>query len=569
MFVKIKSLSFKKFIKKNIFDLFIIFIFFFLTNLVELFGIYLIIPVAYFLIGEKSELINFSFLNYLSIEPINIIYLFFGIYIIKFIFSIFSYWFQYFKIYQVQNKLSLLLLNKQFKAPFLNWNNKSNSQLIQMMINETDRFCNSFLMPLIILISEITFLIILISLLIFFYGIKTLFLIFFLSLIILIYYKIIIKNVLENVGLSRLKHDKLRIKVLNDIILSFKEIKIFLKQTSFIKYFEKYNTNYVRTLTILGTFSQLPRIILETLIVIVFIIFVLFFNNEGDLKLIIPHLAFFLGILFRLMPSVNRIITSSQNIHFSKPSYKNIDQLFLDLEIVEADTPKMQIYNEFQKLELKNISFSYEQNKVLSDINLTLEKGKIYGIKGESGSGKSTFVNMICGLIKPEKGKIYIDEKLLQFNNDSWLSNIAYVSQNSLLLNDTLLNNIIFEYNSKNIDEEKFQFSIDNSKINELINSMKNGRDAIIGDRGALISSGQSQRINIARLFYSDKDLLILDEATNAIDKDTEEEILNNIKNLNQTSKKKRLIILISHKTENLKICDYVLEMKDKKLVKN
>ena len=567
MFIEIRSLSFKNFIKKYLIDIFIIFIFFFFTNLVELFGLYLIIPVAYFIIGEKNELINFDFLDNFNIEANNIIYLFLSIYLLKFFFSIFSHWFQHFKIYKIQNELSLFLLKKQFKAPFLSWSKKSNSNLIQIMINETDRFCNSFLMPLIILLSEIIFLIILISLLIYFYGSKVLILIFFLSLIILIYNKMVIKNVLEKVGLSRLKYDKLRIKVLNDIILSYKEIKIFLKQKSFIRYFEKYNVDYIKSLTILGTFSQLPRIILETLVVIIFIIFVLYFNNQSDLRLIVPHLAFFLGILFRLMPSINRIMTSFQNIQFSKPSYSNIDQLFLDFEIEETDAKKKQTYEEFQKVKFKDVSFKYGKTNLFENINLTFEKGKIYGLKGESGSGKSTLVNMICGLIKPEKGKIFIDEKFLDFDNNNWMSNIGYASQNTILLNDTFLNNITFEYESQNINEEKFKFSIDKSKLKELVNSLKNGRDTLIGDRGAFISSGQSQRVNIARIFYSDKDLLILDEATNALDKDTENEILDNIKNLNKKIDNKKLIIIVSHKTENLKICDYVLEIKNKQIV--
>ncbi len=568
MFIQIKSLIFKNFLKKNLVNFLIVSIFFFFTNLVELFGLYLILPVAYFIIGEKSELINFSFLNNFNIDPINIVYLFFFIYILKLIFSIFSYWFQYYKIYQIQNQLSISLLNRQFKSSFLTWNTKSNSNLIQMMINETDKFCNSFLMSLITLFSELFFIIILIFLLIFFYGLKILFLIIFLSLIILIYYKIIIKNFLEKVGISRLRNDKRRIKVLNDIILSFKEIKIFLKQNSFIKYFEKYNLDYIKTLTVLGTFSQLPRIVLESLVVIIFGFLILFLNNDNDLKLIIPHLAFTLGILFRLMPSINRIITSFQNIEFSKPSFENIDKLFFDLEIENSASSKKQNYSNFKRLDFKKISFSYDNNHVIDEVNLTLEKGKIYGIKGESGSGKSTFLNILCGLIKPQGGKIYVDKKLLEFNNDNWLSNIAYVSQNSLLLNDTFLNNITFEYNSKNIDEKKFEFSIKKSKIKELINSLENGRDTIIGDRGAFISSGQSQRINIARVLYSNRELLIFDEATNALDKNIEKEIFQNIKDLNITTKNKKLIIIVSHKSENLKFCDDVLEVKDKKIVK-
>ena len=204
---------------------------------------------------------------------------------------------------------------------------------------------------------------------------------------------------------------------------------------------------------------------------------------------------------------------------------------------------------------------------ILDEVNLTLEKGKIYGIKGESGSGKSTFLNILCGLIKPQGGKFTLIKSYWNLIMIIGYLILLMYSQKFLLLNDTFLNNITFEYNSKNIDE-KFEFSIKKSKIKELINSLENGRDTIIGDRGAFISSGQSQRINIARVLYSNRELLIFDEATNALDKNIEKEIFQNIKDLNITNKNKKLIIIVSHKSENLKFCDDVLEVKDKKIVK-
>ena len=219
-------------------------------------------------------------------------------------------------------------------------------------------------------------------------------------------------------------------------------------------------------------------------------------------KSIIPQLAFFIGIFYRLMPSFNRIITSFQIIQFSKPTYKNIDQFLFDLEPKKSKDIISHNYDNFKKIDLKNLSFNYDEKKVFDDISLTLEKGKIYGIKGESGSGKSTLLNMICGLIKPDSGNIFVDGKDLASNDINWIRNVAYISQNSVLLNDTLLNNILFEYNPIKVDEKKLKDSISNARIKELIDSLKNGQDTIIEDEGSLISDGQSQRINIARVLF-------------------------------------------------------------------
>lgn len=565
MFNLIKSNSFKSFIKKNLFNFSIILIFFFLTNIIELLGLSLIIPLSYYILGDTNEIANIKFFEFINFNYI--IHFFFGIYIIKFIFSVFSYWLQHRKIYKIQNNLANLLLKTQFKTSFLVWNSKGNSNILQIMVNETENFCQSFLMPFVTIISEIIFLIILLIIMTFFYGPKIFLFIISIGLFILIYNSLIIKNIIKKIGISRIKFDKLRIKTLNDIILSFKEIKIFSKQNSFIKKFENENLNFLKTLTALGTYAQLPRLLIEILIIVFLLVIILLFDAQ-NFKSIIPQLAFFIGIFYRLMPSFNRIITSFQIIQFSKPTYKNIDQFLFDLEPKKSKDIISHNYDNFKKIDLKNLSFNYDEKKVFDDISLTLEKGKIYGIKGESGSGKSTLLNMICGLIKPDSGNIFVDGKDLASNDINWIRNVAYISQNSVLLNDTLLNNILFEYNPIKVDEKKLKDSISNARIKELIDSLKNGQDTIIGDRGSLISSGQSQRINIARVFYSDRDIFIFDEATNSLDRETEHQILRNIQNLNQKIQNKKLIIIVSHKIENLKICDYVLEIKNKKVVK-
>ena len=281
-----------------------------------------------------------------------------------------------------------------------------------------------------------------------------------------------------------------------------------------------------------------------------------------SLKDQVPKLVFFVALLVRMLPSVNRIINSFQLIKFALPSVKYIYEEKSYIESFVETNNQTQI--SFQNnISLKNISFSHPGKNIFQDISLEIKKNSIVGIVGMSGSGKTTLINLLSGIIEPEKGKIFIDD--IELNNTnlmSWQNKLAMLSQNSLLLDDSILNNIIFGHNK--VDKNLLEKVIKECQLTDFIKNLEQGVETIIGEKGSFISAGQIQRIALARTLYFQRDILVLDEITNALDEKTEDQIIDLLKSL----KNKKTIIIISHNKKNLRICDEVFSIKNNKVLK-
>ena len=175
----------------------------------------------------------------------------------------------------------------------------------------------------------------------------------------------------------------------------------------------------------------------------------------------------------------------------------------------------------------------------------------------ESGSGKSTLVNLILGFLKPKKGEIFIDKKELHLNLSSWQNSIGYVSQSINLIDGTILKNVAFGVDEKNIDYDHVKKCLIQVELGEFIDNSEKGLDTEVGDKGIKISGGQAQRIVIARALYRNPTLLILDEATNSLDQKTEKSIINTLNKLKKTI----TVIVVTHKKENMDACDSIINL--------
>ena len=213
------------------------------------------------------------------------------------------------------------------------------------------------------------------------------------------------------------------------------------------------------------------------------------------------------------------------------------------------------------KISLKDLSFNYEGSrlKILNQINLIIKKGDKIGLLGKSGSGKTTFVNILSGLLQPTEGSIEIDNKKLNSNLSTYQKSIGYIPQDVYLFDDTIRNNIILNQKDSNISIKKLNYAIDKSQIKEFLSSLECGLNTIIGNKGIKISGGQRQRIGIARALYNDVQIIILDEATNALDDANENliitEILENLTN--------KTIVVISHNLKTLQKCERILRIEN------
>ena len=212
-------------------------------------------------------------------------------------------------------------------------------------------------------------------------------------------------------------------------------------------------------------------------------------------------------------------------------------------------------------ISFNQVSFRFHHDKqLLNNISFKIEKNSIIGIFGESGSGKSTILNLLTGLLKPTKGNISIDKFDLKDDKikDFWQNIIGYIPQDNFLLDDTVKKNIIFSNKFEEVNQTNLDKAIYLAKIDKFISSLKDGIETKIGDRGINISGGQRQRIGIARALYNDPEVLIFDEATSSLDFETENEILDEIYAI-----KNKTIIMISHNLESLNRCQKILKLKD------
>ena len=267
-------------------------------------------------------------------------------------------------------------------------------------------------------------------------------------------------------------------------------------------------------------------------------------------------------LLVRAVPAFGVINVSASVLQYHKQSMNFIlEELKNDRnykrEIEKSE--KIINNNSIDSIEIQNLTFSYPgtEKKILNNVNLDLYKGDFVGIKGDSASGKSTLVDIILGLLKPSQGQVIInkksDLKLFEINNE----NIGYVPQDVYLTDDTLKNNIGLGIREEIINEEKVIKILKKLKLEEILNN--EGINSKLGNRGIKLSGGQRQRIGIARALYRDPEVLILDEATNALDIETEKIIIDEIKNL----RKNMIVIMINHRSSVFKDCNKMFKVED------
>ena len=306
---------------------------------------------------------------------------------------------------------------------------------------------------------------------------------------------------------------------------------------------------------------------LVAIISIIAFIFILIYLDT-DSNLIIFILAILGAASFKLLPSVNKVITYYQGVSYYSSSFYKIYNELQNLNFKkEISNSKIERINFKKSIILKNIYYKYSGNNIIfKKINLKIDKGDLIGIKGKSGVGKSTLINLITGLISPTKGQIFFDNYDIKDYKREYQNNIGYVSQNVFLLDESIKKNIAFELDDKLIDDDKVYSSLDMVDLLDWAKNQTNGINTSVGEGGIKISGGQRHRIGIASALYKDPDILIFDEPTSSLDNETQAEIMNSIYNLSSGSNK--TIIIVSHDLNVLKSCKSLYEIKNKDLIK-
>ena len=384
----------------------------------------------------------------------------------------------------------------------------------------------------------------------------------------LIFY-LILRSKIYKLGQKRIFFQTALIKSMTEGFDAIKDIMIFKSQKEFISNLEGNSQKLARVGYIMSFINRLPKIWFEISLIIVLTILILFISTKSDSNgSIIATIGIFLVTALRILPSANKILQAFQQIKFSEST---LDSLEKDLR---EDSPqsfkKFSNENEVSfnnKIEFNKVCFSYDSSKrnILDNINFQINKNEFVGIIGETGSGKSTLIDLITGLIKPNSGTIKVDGSLISKNSNSWIEKIGYVPQNVYLTDETIEKNISFGHvYNKEIVAEEIEKVIKNAQLTKFINTLKDGIKTEVGERAVKISGGERQRIGIARALYRNPDILLFDEATSALDLETENNFFNTLNEL----KDKKTIIFITHRKNNLNFFDQVFLIENNNLKK-
>ncbi len=461
--------------------------------------------------------------------------------------------------FNLKSKISNKLLKQYVHQPFNFFLKKNSSEILRNLLHDVDILASSTIANF-TLITEYTIIFGIGVLMLFISPYSTLILLLFL-VIFFLFYIFYVKRKVKEWGTSRQEQDLIRLKSFSEIFGSIKELIIYSKRDKLTESFYKSNSLSVNLYKKMSFINIIPRFILEIIaILIISIIIILLTHLDKSQIELIPILAIYAAAIFKILPSVNRIIIAKQSFKFAKVA---INKIISELENLKKTEEKYLLFetNSFSKsIKMNNVSFRYSENDnyVIENSDFEVLKNSVTGIYGQSGSGKSTLVDILLSLLSPSSGNMEIDGK--QLDNGRKIFNLfSYVPQKLYILDDTIYNNIILGEENRSVDINQI---LKDCLLDEYIENLPNKINTLAGEKGARISGGQIQRIAIARALYANKDILVLDEATSALDINTEKKILENLKKYNKT------IIMVTHRLANLKMCDYTYHVKEKKVIK-
>ena len=547
----------------------------FVSMLFEMLGLSLVIPLAYGLV-EKDVFEKFAFLrdiqellNYPDNEAIIFLSLsfFLAIYIFKNIYLIFFHWFEGKFIFSTKENVSSRLFKNYLYKDYFFHTNENSANLVTRLKDDLRLFAG-YLEAFSTLITEIFFFI---GLTIFLLLIQvtgifliSLFVVFALTIFYLFFYKKI-----KYLGNERQEIETYRSKKLQEGIAGIKEIKSFGIENFFSEKYSTYSTKLSKNNYLYYVIQKTPKLYFEIIAlsaIVLFCYYLIIINT--DLEIVLATLGIVIAASLRLIPSANRFLHSYNSLKYGSASINSIHseiKLKTKIDISEKQNRKV----EFKKnINFNTISFKYQNREdyVFKNVNLEILKGEKVAITGSSGSGKSTFLDLMMGFHDPVSGQISVDNNNIPLNSQSWRKLIGYVPQSIYLFDDTILENITLDFDKKNLDKKYFDQCIKIAELTGMVDSLPEKINTIVGEGGIKISGGQKQRIGIARALFKKPSILILDEATNALDKDTEVKIVNNlINNLNDVT-----IIMVTHKLDLIKNFNKIITIEDNKIkIKN
>ncbi|MEH7401759.1 ABC transporter ATP-binding protein, partial [Gottfriedia acidiceleris] len=498
------------------------------------------------------------------------------IYIIKNSYILFFQYCQNRVIMNQQIKLSRMLFNEYLKKPYTFHLQRNTALLLRNVNEEVSKVFQQIIISGFLLVTELLVIFCILVLLLVTSPMATIVASVILSGSVYLFLKAYRKK-MSQMGKGLQSANGMMIKWVNQGLGASKEVKVSGRENFFVESYSVYSKKSAVIKRGIMMFDQVPRLFIETLIVSIVLIIMLVIIFEGtNISKIVSTMALFAMAAFRLMPSINRVIAMIAAIRFNKPALSVIyEDLFtnkdesLNYEVIENKDYKVNSTNDGERIfkesiDLKGISFRYPNQNELSikDISLTIPIGQSIAFIGESGAGKTTLVDIILGLFRPEKGSVSVDGIEIHQLGSKWQKNIGYIPQSIFLSDDTVRGNIAFGIPSDQIDEKAVWKALEQAQLKEFVESLPDKLETAVGERGVRLSGGQRQRIGIARALYHNPEIIFMDEATSALDNETEKEIISAIDKL----KGEKTLIIIAHRLTTIENCDIVFKINKGKL---
>ena len=358
-------------------------------------------------------------------------------------------------------------------------------------------------------------------------------------------------------------------------IYGLKDVKVLHREEFFVRnYYESgaVGANVARNYAVL---NNTPRLLIETIFMAAMLLYIMIYIvRGGDIAVLVPHLSAFAVAAIRVLPGTNRINTYLSEIAYAQPCldylYDNLNEsMKMDVNgsvtgLTDEGKPELPGLELQDKIVMDHITYTYPNTvkNIFTDAHMEVKKGQSVGIMVPSGAGKSTIVDILLGLLRVQEGTITCDGRDIFDNYPAWLAKIGYIPQSIYLIDESIRDNIAFGIDADRIDDNRIWEVLEEAQLKEFVEELPEGLDTTIGDRGVRISGGQRQRLGIARALYHNPEILVFDEATSAIDTDTEKAVMDAINSFHG----RKTMVIIAHRLNTIAKCDVIYKVEDGKI---
>ena len=489
-----------------------------------------------------------------------------AVYLIKNTYLLFTKYVQLRFVFNNRLELSGRLMRNYMKKPYPFHLEKNSSEILRSVTSDVNNLYE-LVMDVIDLVSNLLIIAMLAVYLLYTDVMITLVVAALLGLCSYFYFAVMRRRTVDYGKQNQLYNGKM-IQAVNQALGGIKEIKVLARENYFVRAYEENGRYYASSLKKSQFYRNAPKYLIETVCVCGVLATILIKLQMGaDVQELVPQLSVFAMAAFRLLPSVNQVNNLLNGILFLKPS---IDRIYEDLQEAGAKKNERPPERDYRRLpaadavRFEHVTFRYPgtEKEILSDLSVELPLKKSIGLVGSSGAGKTTFMDLLLGLLSPDQGRICYGDSDIRDYPDAWGHKLGYIPQSIYLADDTIRRNVAFGIPDSEISEAKVRRALEEAQLLEFVDGLDDGLDTMVGESGVRLSGGQRQRIGIARALYQQPEILVLDEATSALDTETEQAVMEAVERF----RGRCTLLMIAHRTSTLENCDQIYRLEDGKL---